>query len=189
MIQHSFQHWVNFDNAAPILLERMKQSCIPMCFFLFFLCRRGWEWQDKQWNTCTRDNAGWARYKSYPILHYDCQKCFDSLDHLNFNYKIYVCPCLFQVTTTESPDATENNNGGLVSFKQWVSETAPGGTEAAGHLVYETQDACFEHYTNQSLRLSCPVTCAGWSRETNIQLCVSIDQSLFNMCTLCSSEY
>lgn len=34
----------------------------------FFMCRRGWEWHDYQWNTFTNNGAEWVRYKNYAAM-------------------------------------------------------------------------------------------------------------------------
>lgn len=101
------------------------------------MCRRGWERHSYQWITFTINGAGGARYKTCIWQ----SKIFNLLNPLFKPQNLYL-PLCFQATTTESPEATENNNSGLISFKQWVSESTPHETEAAVHQG-QCQAACW----------------------------------------------
>lgn len=154
----------------------MKPSCTRMCFFLVFMCRRGWEWHDKQWNTFTRDRAGWDRYKNSTTVHNECPKYLNSLNC----YKICICPCLFQDATTESPDAVENHNGGLVSFQQWISETAPAPVEAEVQQGQWNSRFLFSvlHGSKFNPQLSCNLNRMIERKQTS--KCVLIHSALLN---------
>lgn len=99
----------------------------------FFACRRGWEWHYLQWNnTITNNLAGWPRYESgISILSKPfAQFIFNGTKCISNQYHRHFALCVLLELTTESNNATESN-GGLISFKQWVTEVGQRGTGQA----------------------------------------------------------
>lgn len=103
----------------------------------FLTCRRGREWHYLQWNnTITYNHAEWTRYESTITTHFQVIP-FPSLFPSGTKYisntscHPHFALCVFLEVTTESNDATETN-GGLISFKQWVTGAAPDSAVQSG---------------------------------------------------------